>query len=149
RGRGGGRQPGVDGRPPAEPGRGDRAALTRAVGPRHGRFSRQRPLRWRRAAAMSKTEDRFAQTGDARGTDDKTGAPGNAACTNRSDGSDAPGSGQTPFAAYVPMGALSRYEKPTASVNPDTSLSWIKRAAPIVKSHKKQWFAAVIFAFVG
>ncbi len=54
-----------------------------------------------------------------------------------------------PLAAYVPTGALSRYEKPKASINPDTTQSWIRRAAPIVMSHKKQWFAAIIFAFAG
>ena len=105
------------------------------------------------------TTDKLDRTGEP------AGAGGNGTPTNGahgSNGANAPGANgsaapgtvvgdgsETPFAAYVPMGALSRYEKPTATINPDVSESWIKRAAPIVMSHKKQWFAAVIFAFVG
>ena len=89
---------------------------------------------------MSKTEDRLAESGaPAPGADNVRVANGAVATEER----------RQPFAAYVPMGALSRYEKPTATINPDTKLSWIKRAAPIVMSHKKQWFAALIFAFAG
>ena len=65
------------------------------------------------------------------------------------DGAVATAEKTLPFAAYIPTGAVSRYEKPTATVDPDESKSWIKRAAPIVMAHKKQWFAAVIFAFAG
>jgi ATP-binding cassette subfamily B protein len=54
-----------------------------------------------------------------------------------------------PLAAYVPMGAASRYAAPKASVDADRSKGWIKRAAPIVMAHKKQWFAAILFAFAG
>ena len=89
---------------------------------------------------MSKTEDRL----------DETVAPAPAADNGQiGDAGVATGEKQLPFAAYVPMGAVSRYEKPTATINPDTTQSWIKRAAPIVMSHKKQWFAALIFAFAG
>ncbi len=89
---------------------------------------------------MSKTEDRL----------DEPVAPAPAGGNAQvGDAGVATEEKQLPFAAYVPMGALSRYEKPTATINPDTKLSWIKRAAPIVMSHKKQWFAALIFAFAG
>ena len=89
---------------------------------------------------MSKTEDRL----------DESGAPTPAAGNGRvADGAVATAEKTLPFAAYIPMGAVSRYEKPTATVDPDESKSWIKRAAPIVMAHKKQWFAAVIFAFAG
>ena len=95
---------------------------------------------------MSKTEDRLAQGG---------GRPTDAAGNGRIDTGAADDHGGThdeqglPFAAYVPMGATSRYERPKASINPDRSKSWIKRAAPIVMAHKTQWFAAVLFAFAG
>ncbi|HTU37233.1 MAG TPA: ABC transporter ATP-binding protein [Acidimicrobiales bacterium] len=113
---------------------------------------------------MSKTEDELRRagtpTGPAGDAQAGTGAADTNGTNNGTNGATgttgAPGSNGTadgsrglPFAAYVPTGALSRYEKPTAVINPDTSKSWIKRAAPIVMSHKKQWFAAVIFAFAG
>jgi ATP-binding cassette subfamily B protein len=89
---------------------------------------------------VSKTEDRL----------EESGAPSPAAGNGQMpDGSVATAEKTLPLAAYIPTGAVSRYEKPTASVDPDESKSWIKRAAPIVMAHKKQWFAAVIFAFAG
>jgi len=89
---------------------------------------------------VSKTEDRL----------EESGAPTSAAGNGRvADGSVATAEKTLPFAAYIPTGAVSRYEKPTATVDPDESKSWIKRAAPIVMAHKKQWFAAVLFAFAG
>jgi ATP-binding cassette subfamily B protein len=89
---------------------------------------------------MSKTEDRL----------EEAGAPTPTAGNGRvADGAVATEEKTLPFAAYVPMGAVSRYEKPKATISPDVSLSWIRRAAPIVMSHKKQWFSALIFAFAG
>ena len=54
-----------------------------------------------------------------------------------------------PLAAYVPMGVTSRYAAPKATVDPDRSKKWIKRAAPIVLAHKVQFFSALIFSFLG
>ena len=54
-----------------------------------------------------------------------------------------------PFAAYVPMGATSRYTKPKATIDPDRTKSWLKRATPIVMAHKVAWFSALIFSFLG
>jgi ATP-binding cassette, subfamily B, bacterial len=54
-----------------------------------------------------------------------------------------------PLAAYVPMGATSRYTKPKATIDPDRTKSWIKRATPIVMAHKLEWFSALIFSFLG
>ncbi len=89
---------------------------------------------------MSKTENRL----------EESGAPAPAAGNGRTtDGAVATAERALPLAAYVPTGAVSRYERPKATVDPDESKSWIRRAAPIVMSHKKQWFAAVIFAFAG
>jgi ATP-binding cassette, subfamily B, bacterial len=96
---------------------------------------------------MSKTEDRLEQTraaGNGRAGTDAAVTHDGAATT---DGTDA-GRG-LPLAAYVPMGAASRYAKPKAAIKADTTKSWISRAAPVVMSHKKQWFAALIFAFAG
>jgi ATP-binding cassette subfamily B protein len=89
---------------------------------------------------VSKTEDRLEESGAP------TPAAGNG---SMADGAVATAEATLPLAAYIPTGAVSRYERPTASVDPDESKSWIRRAAPIVMSHKKQWFAALIFAFAG
>jgi ATP-binding cassette subfamily B protein len=90
---------------------------------------------------MSKTEDRL---------DEAAAEQGPAAGNGRTapEAADTPEK-ELPLAAYVPMGATSRYAKPKGAIKPDTTKSWISRAAPIVMSHKKQWFAALIFAFAG
>jgi ATP-binding cassette subfamily B protein len=56
---------------------------------------------------------------------------------------------QLPLAAYVPMGATSNYKAPKATVDPDSSKSWIKRAYPIVASHKRHFLIALILSFLG
>ena len=89
---------------------------------------------------MSKTEDRLADSGATMPTTGNGQVPNGSVTTTEK---------TLPLAAYVPTGAISRYEKPKATVDPDESKSWIRRAAPIVMSHKKQWFAALIFAFAG
>ena len=95
---------------------------------------------------MSKTEDRLERAAAPQTDPAGNGQVGTDAAGDRSGILDGHG---LPLAAYVPMGANSRYERPKATINPDRSLSWIKRAAPIVMAHKKQWFAAVLFAFAG
>ena len=94
---------------------------------------------------MSKTEDRL----EAAAQKAKAAANGGRGTEPVGDRSGILDGHGLPLAAYVPMGANSRYERPKATINPDRSLSWIKRAAPIVMAHKKQWFAAVLFAFAG
>ena len=95
---------------------------------------------------MSKTEDRLEGTpagvqtvGNGRGA---TGAVDTQETETR-DGA------RLPLAAYVPMGVTSSYTAPKATIDPDRSKSWIKRAAPIVMAHKLQWFSALIFSFLG
>ena len=87
---------------------------------------------------MSKTEDRFQST---------------SAAVDGNGGVDTVGTGdevrRLPLAAYVPMGVTSRYVAPKATVDPDRSKSWIRRAAPIVMAHKVQWYSALIFSFLG
>ena len=56
---------------------------------------------------------------------------------------------QLPLAAYVPMGITEEYQAPKASVDPDTSKTWLKRALPIVKAHKVHFLIALILSFVG
>jgi ATP-binding cassette, subfamily B, bacterial len=56
---------------------------------------------------------------------------------------------QLPLAAYVPMGTTTNYKAPKATVDPDASKSWIKRAYPIVASHKGHFLVALILSFLG
>ncbi len=88
---------------------------------------------------MSKTEDRLE--GPTRAVGD-----GRVATESVETKEAAP---RLPLAAYVPMGVTSRYAAPKATVDPDRSKSWIKRAAPIVMAHKVQFFSALIFSFLG
>jgi ATP-binding cassette, subfamily B, bacterial len=54
-----------------------------------------------------------------------------------------------PLAAYVPMGVTSNYKRPKATVDPDSSKSWLRRAYPIVRAHKGLFLTSVILSFVG
>ena len=54
-----------------------------------------------------------------------------------------------PLAAYVTMGITSKYKRPKATVDPDSSKTWLRRAFPIVAAHKKSFFTAIILSFVG
>jgi ATP-binding cassette, subfamily B, bacterial len=99
---------------------------------------------------VSKTEDRLdgpaEQSGHAgNGRGPKAAAAASAGATHEAEDARQ----GLPLAAHVPLGAGSRYTAPKATVDPDSSKKWIRRAAPIVMSHKKQWFAALIFAFAG
>jgi len=54
-----------------------------------------------------------------------------------------------PLAAYVPMGLTSDYKAPKATIDPDKSKTWLKRAWPVVKAHKGVFFTSLIMSFVG
>ena len=88
---------------------------------------------------MSKTEDRL---------DRAAAADGNGSVASGAPAMTTPARG-LPLAAYVPMGVTSSYAAPKATVDPDRSKGWIKRAAPIVMAHKVQFFSALIFSFLG
>jgi ATP-binding cassette subfamily B protein len=54
-----------------------------------------------------------------------------------------------PLAAYVPMGLTSDYKAPKATIDPDKSKTWLKRAWPVVKAHKGAFAAMLITSFIG
>src|SRR5580700_10826816 len=56
---------------------------------------------------------------------------------------------QLPLAAYVPMGLTSDYKAPRATVDPDKTKTWLKRAWPIVKAHKGLFATMLITSFIG
>jgi len=51
-------------------------------------------------------------------------------------------------ADFVPSGIEPQYRRPTATIDPDKTKSWIARAWPVVMSHKKTLFTALILSFV-
>ncbi|MGO9901398.1 MAG: ABC transporter ATP-binding protein [Solirubrobacteraceae bacterium] len=50
---------------------------------------------------------------------------------------------------HVPAPARSRYRAPRATVAPDAGQSWLRRARPIVLSHKWTLSTALVLSFVG
>jgi ATP-binding cassette, subfamily B, bacterial len=49
---------------------------------------------------------------------------------------------------FAPAEPESRYRPPRAGIDPDRSLSWLRRALPIVSSHKRTLLLALILSFV-
>ncbi len=91
---------------------------------------------------MSRTQDQVLGAA----SDD---APSPADSGARPNGSGPSEPRRQPLAAYVPMGVTSDYEAPRATVDPDTSKSWLRRASPIVAAHKGYFLTALIMSFLG
>ncbi|HWF53014.1 MAG TPA: ABC transporter ATP-binding protein [Solirubrobacteraceae bacterium] len=49
---------------------------------------------------------------------------------------------------YAPSPMRSRYAPPRATIEPDTSRSWLRRAWPIVRSHRRSLLSALGLSFV-
>ncbi len=50
---------------------------------------------------------------------------------------------------FVPVAEVARHEAPRASIDPDRSLSWLRRALPIMKAHKVAFGLSLGMALVG
>ena len=50
---------------------------------------------------------------------------------------------------FVPVAVTSRYPAPKATIDPDRSKTWLKRALPIMKAHKGTFITALVLSFVG
>jgi ATP-binding cassette subfamily B protein len=50
---------------------------------------------------------------------------------------------------YVPLAVQGRYERPRATIDPDRSKSWLKRALPVVMAHKGIAIASTLLSFFG
>jgi ATP-binding cassette subfamily B protein len=61
---------------------------------------------------------------------------------------DVPGSDDTD-ARFVPGPEPARYEAPQATIDPDKSKTWLRRALPILKSHRKIFIVSLVLSFVG
>jgi ATP-binding cassette subfamily B protein len=51
--------------------------------------------------------------------------------------------------AFVPIAEEARNEAPPAGIDPDTSLSWLRRALPIMRAHKGIFVTSLVLSFVG
>jgi len=51
--------------------------------------------------------------------------------------------------SFVPLAVASRYEPPKATIDPDTSKGWLKRAIPIALAHKRIFIASLVLSFIG
>ena len=49
----------------------------------------------------------------------------------------------------MPVAVTSRYRPPKATIDPDRSKSWLKRALPIMKAHRGTFITALVLSFVG
>ena len=54
-----------------------------------------------------------------------------------------------PSSPLVPMGVEPRYAAPKASIHPDKNRSWLRRAWPIVRSHRLMFGTALVTSFIG
>jgi ATP-binding cassette subfamily B protein len=50
---------------------------------------------------------------------------------------------------FEPVAEASQYARPRATIDPDTSKSWMRRAMPIVRSHQGAFVTALTLSFVG
>jgi ATP-binding cassette subfamily B protein len=50
---------------------------------------------------------------------------------------------------FVPVAEVARYERPRAVIDPDRSKSWLRRAMPIVKSHRGIFLTSLVTSFIG
>ncbi|MGO9912341.1 MAG: ABC transporter ATP-binding protein [Acidimicrobiales bacterium] len=51
--------------------------------------------------------------------------------------------------AFVPIAEASRYAPPRATIDTDSSKSWLRRAMPIVKAHRAGFLTALSLSFLG
>jgi ATP-binding cassette subfamily B protein len=71
------------------------------------------------------------------------------------DGARAPGTDGTfdtregPENRFVPSGTPSRYAAPDATIDPDKSKKWLRRAYPVMRAHKGMFLTALICSFIG
>ena len=50
---------------------------------------------------------------------------------------------------FVPIAEVARNEAPPAGIDPDKSLSWLRRALPIMRAHKGIFITSLTLSFIG
>ena len=56
--------------------------------------------------------------------------------------------GETIGSPYVPMGVDPRYRRPAGALDPDTSKTWLRRVAPVLRTHRIGFILAIGGSFV-
>jgi ATP-binding cassette subfamily B protein len=51
--------------------------------------------------------------------------------------------------AFVPVTEKARYEAPRATIDPDRSKTWLRRALPVMRAHKAVFIISMVLTFVG
>ena len=51
--------------------------------------------------------------------------------------------------AFVPIAEVARNEAPRATIDPDKSLTWLRRVMPIMGAHKGIFITSLVASFVG
>jgi ATP-binding cassette subfamily B protein len=54
-----------------------------------------------------------------------------------------------PASPFIPMAETARNEAPRATIDPDRSLSWLRRAMPVMKAHKGIFITSLVLSFLG
>jgi ATP-binding cassette, subfamily B, bacterial len=60
-------------------------------------------------------------------------------------GADPDAAGASPF---EPMATTARYRAPAATIDPDREKTWLRRAMPIVLSHKRMFITSLVMSFL-
>jgi ATP-binding cassette, subfamily B, bacterial len=63
--------------------------------------------------------------------------------------SHTPGAIREPLPSFSPMAVESLYPPPKSGIDPDKSKTWLRRALPIVASHKFYFWSALTLSFLG
>src|ERR1700722_11640237 len=60
-----------------------------------------------------------------------------------------PASSGATHSPFIPIGVTSRFKAPRANIDPDPSKSWLRRAWPIMLSHRRIFLSALVLSFLG
>jgi ATP-binding cassette subfamily B protein len=60
-----------------------------------------------------------------------------------------PADDSTSHSPFVPIGVEARFKAPKANIDPDPSKSWLRRAWPVMLSHRRIFLSALILSFLG
>ncbi len=54
-----------------------------------------------------------------------------------------------PATEFIPMAEVARNDAPRATIDPDKSLSWLRRALPVMKAHQGMFVTSLVLSFFG
>ncbi|HVB93473.1 MAG TPA: ABC transporter ATP-binding protein [Acidimicrobiales bacterium] len=54
-----------------------------------------------------------------------------------------------PATEFIPMAEVARNDAPRATIDADQSLSWLRRALPVMKAHRGMFITSLVLSFIG